>query len=201
MEEQDARTWDREAATFDDSADHGLRDPAVRTAWAELLRRTLPPAPARIADLGCGTGSLAVLAAELGHTVDGVDFSPSMLAVARAKTAGLPGVTLHLGDAADPPLSPHGYDVVMCRHLLWALSEPDAALGRWVELLRPRGRLLLVEGRWSTGAGLSRDETTALLRRAGLQPTVEPLDNPDYWGRPVTDDRYLAVAETEPDRC
>lgn len=44
--------WDSEAPTFDDAADHGLRDPAVRSAWRSLLSGLLPHPPSRIADLG-----------------------------------------------------------------------------------------------------------------------------------------------------
>ena len=76
--------WDAEAATFDDEADHGLADPATREAWRALLLGVLPPAPARIADLGCGTGSLSVLLAREGYAVDGLDLSPERVARARA---------------------------------------------------------------------------------------------------------------------
>ncbi len=60
----------------------------VRAAWRELLRPLLPPAPARVLDPGCGTGSLAVLLAGAGHDVTGVDFAPAM--VARAPPADEP---------------------------------------------------------------------------------------------------------------
>ncbi|WP_240694671.1 class I SAM-dependent methyltransferase [Cryobacterium sp. SO1] len=53
------RPWDGQANDFDDEADHGLQDPRVRAAWQSLLAPLLPERPARIADLGCGTGSLA----------------------------------------------------------------------------------------------------------------------------------------------
>ena len=52
--------WNSEATTFDDAADHGLRDPALRARWGELLRRLLPPG-GRVLDIGCGTGSLSLL--------------------------------------------------------------------------------------------------------------------------------------------
>ncbi len=80
-----SETWDAEAEHFDDEPDHGLRDPAIREAWRVLLREHLPAPPARIADLGCGTGSLSVLLADEGYAVDGVDFSPEMVRRARAK--------------------------------------------------------------------------------------------------------------------
>jgi ubiquinone/menaquinone biosynthesis C-methylase UbiE len=186
--------WDAEAATFDDEPDHGLRDPTTRVAWLELLSAHLPEPPARIADLGCATGTLSVLLADAGHDVDAVDFSPEMLARARAKAGDRSHVTFTLGDAGAPPLEPAAYDVVLCRHVLWALPDQPAALARWVELLRPGGRLLLVEGSWHTGAGLTAAETEALLQQVGRTPTTYRLEDPVYWGGPITDERYLVVA-------
>ena len=54
MDDQRRALWD-EAETFDEAADHGLRDPATRTAWQRLLLPLLPEYPQAIADLGCGT--------------------------------------------------------------------------------------------------------------------------------------------------
>ena len=195
MSEQSAIVWDEAAATFDQAADHGLTDPHVRTAWSELLRSTLPPAPARVADLGCGTGSIAILASELGHWVDGIDFSEEMLLAARRKSVGLRDVTFSHGDAACPNLVEGTYDAVVCRHVLWALPDPAAALARWDRLLRPGGRLILIEGRWSTGSGLGSSQTAQLLRDLGCAPTIIPLNDPQYWGGPIDDERYLATAE------
>lgn len=188
-------TWDEAAATFDEAADHGLRDPTVRDAWRALLTDALPPAPARVADLGCGTGSLSCLAAAAGHDVVGIDAAEAMLAVARAKAAaaGVP-VTFLLGDAAAPPLAAGSVDVVLVRHVLWALPDPAAAMARWVALLRPRGRLVLVEGRWATGAGLAADEVAGLVQRCGREAEVTPLVDPALWGGPVDDERYLVVS-------
>ena len=186
--------WDAEATDYDDPADHGLRDPAVRAAWRELLLGVLPPAPARVADLGCGTATLSLLLAEEGYAVDGVDFSPEMVRRARAKVAGRADVTITEGDAGSPPLSPAVYDVVLCRHVLWALPDQVAVLRRWTELLRPDGRLVLVEGSWATGAGLTADETAALLAAAGRGADVMRLDDAAYWGREISDERYLVVS-------
>ena len=184
--------WDREAETFDEAADHGLADPACRAAWRELLLGVLPPAPAQVADLGCGTGTLSLLLAEERYEVTGVDFSPAMVSRARAKAGH--AATFHEGDAADPPLEPAAYDVVLCRHVLWALPSPAAALARWVRLLTPGGRLVLVEGRWSTNAGLTADQAVGLMRDAGLEPELRPLPEPVYWGREIDDERYLVVS-------
>ena len=190
---RDSEVWDVEAEAFDEEPDHGLHDPVVRDAWRALLRSVVPPVPSRIADLGCGTGSLALLLAEDGHSVDGVDFSPEMVRRAVAKAGTYPGMTFTVGDAAAPALPPASYDVVLCRHVLWALPSPADALARWVDLLVPDGRVVLVEGNWSTGGGLTAEQTIALVEDVGLTPTLRPLPDPAYWGKRIADERYLVL--------
>lgn len=188
------RMWNDEAAAYDEPADHGLRDPAVRDAWRDLLLGVLPPAPARVADLGCGTATLSLLLADAGYPVDGVDFSPEMVRLARAKVRERTEVIVTEADAGTPPLAAGAYDAVLCRHVLWALPDQVAVLGRWVDLLAPGGRLVLVEGNWATGAGLAADTTLALLEAAGRPGVVRHLTEPAFWGREITDERYLVVA-------
>jgi ubiquinone/menaquinone biosynthesis C-methylase UbiE len=187
--------WDGQAATFDDEPDHGLREPAVRAAWARTLLPLMPGPPAAVADLGAGTGSLAVLLALAGYRVSGLDIAPAMVAVAQAKAeaAGV-AASFEVGDAAEPPWKPGTFEVVLCRHVLWALPDPHAAVGAWLRLLAPGGRLLLVEGRWHTEQGLTREQVLALLSGHGRGATVTSLDDPDLWGGPISDDRYLVLA-------
>jgi RimJ/RimL family protein N-acetyltransferase/protein-L-isoaspartate O-methyltransferase len=192
------REWDAEAASFDEPADHGLRDPAVRAAWRDLLLAAMPPAPARVADLGCGTGTLSLLLADEGYAVDGVDLSPEMVRLARAKAGDRSGVGFAVGDASAPALPESAYDVVLCRHLLWALPDPVAALRRWAALLRPGGRIVLVEGFWWNRAGLRAADTLRLLEEVGWAGEVIRLDDPAYWGRAIDDERYLIVASSSP---
>ena len=193
--------WDAQADSFDEEADHGLSDPEVREAWRDLLLGVLPAAPARVADLGCGTGTLGLLLAEEGYTVDGIDFSPAMVERARAKAAETSGTggagdrcSFVVSDAASPRLERFAYDVVLCRHVLWAMPDPAVALARWLRLLTPGGRLVLVEGRWSNGAGLSAEQTVRLVEDTGRTAAVTRLDDPAYWGRSIDDDRYVVVS-------
>ncbi|MEU1306123.1 class I SAM-dependent methyltransferase [Streptomyces shenzhenensis] len=188
--------WDAAAATFDDEPDHGLSDPEVRAAWADRLRAWLPGRPADVLDLGCGTGSLALLAAERGHHVTGVDLSPAMVDLARAKTAGRDAVFL-VGDAAAPPVGERRFDTVLVRHVLWTLPGPGRVLRHWSGLLRPGGRLVLVEGVWGavSPVGIPAARLTALLEPIASDVRTEPLsDEPALWGGPVTDERYAVVA-------
>ena len=129
----DPSYWDSQAATFDNDADHGLRDPRVRDAWRRLLLSHLPTAPAAIADIGCGTGSLSVLLTAEGYAVTGLDFAPAMIRAARAK-ARAAGVSARfvLSDAAAPALPPVSFDVVLARHVLWAMPDIDRSLAVWL---------------------------------------------------------------------
>lgn len=193
----DEPLWDDAAATFDQEPDHGLTDPAVRDAWADLLLRLLPGPPADVTDLGCGTGSLSVLLAESGYSVRGLDRSVRMIERARTKAAGLgQPVVFTLGDAARPPYRPSSADVVLVRHVLWALPDPDGTLAAWVRLLRPSGRLVLVEGRWSTGAGLAAEECQAIVLRHRSEAEIIQLDDSALWGRRITDVRYALVSKS-----
>lgn len=190
----DCAAWDREAATFDDEPDHGLADPATREAWRTLLCSVLPLTPARMVDLGCGTGTLSVLLAEEGYAVHGVDFAPAMVERGRCKAdaAGVP-VTFAMADVADPALERSAYDVVLCRHVLWAMPDPVAALTTWLGLLAPGGRVVLVEGSWHTGGGITATRCREIVQAAGRDAHVRPLPEAIYWGAAITDERYLVV--------
>lgn len=193
----DSRTlWDAEAEAFDEAADHGLHDPALRRAWADLLLPLIEGRGLRVADLGCGTGTLSVLLAdEGGHFVSGVDFSSEMIRRAREKAdRTIPMPVFTVADAARPPLPTGVFDVVLSRHVLWAMPDPAEALENWIGLLGPAGILILVEGRWHTGVGLTGDECVELVRARREDVQLRLLDDPAYWGGPITDERYLIVS-------
>jgi len=188
--------WDAQAASFDEEPDHGLRDPEVRQAWAARLASWLPSRASDVLDLGCGTGSLSLLASEQGHRVTGVDGSPAMIDLARAKLAGRDAAFL-VGDAAIPPVGEQRFDAVLVRHVLWALPDPGRALRHWRGLLRPGGRLVLIEGVWGTVSpvGIPADRLAGLLTPLAGDVRLERLsDDPLLWGKVVDDERYAVVA-------
>jgi 2-polyprenyl-3-methyl-5-hydroxy-6-metoxy-1,4-benzoquinol methylase len=191
--------WDDLAHSFDDEPDHGLRDSLVLETWTELLKTWVPATNATILDIGCGTGSLSVLLARLGNKVTGIDLSPSMISLARTKASAYGfEIEFHIMDASRPQFAERQFDLIICRHLLWALPEPDQVLQRWVKLLKPMGRLILIEGYWGTGAGLHAEEITEMLPSSFINISVRNLSNdPNFWGGNVTDERYIIIADLD----
>lgn len=200
------RYWDDFAAEYDSYPDHGLLDSDTRSAWKDLLRTWLPTTPSLVADLACGTGTMSVLMAELGHRVQGVDLSAQMVQLAQAKAAPFgSAIEVQQGDAGDPPFEPGSVDVVFARHILWTLPDPTAALQRWAALLRPGGRMVLVEGRWGLeaaadkpalpwNAGVPSEELAAVVRDLVGEPVVVQLDDAVFWGKEIEHERYLLRA-------
>jgi SAM-dependent methyltransferase len=150
----DIRTyWDEDAATYDLAAQHRPRNPFVMAAWTAALERLLPPSPVRILDCGAGTGFLSLIAARLGHRVTALDLSAPMLEHLRI-AASSEGLEIEIVESrADQPDGE--FDVVMERHLLWTLPDPEASLRAWRDVA-PTGTLVLVEALWGDADPIER---------------------------------------------
>jgi len=149
-----AAHWSRRAPGFDEDFGHGIRTPAERAAWDRILNLVVPRGRALDAlDAGCGTGFLTFELAGRGHHVTGIDFAPAMLAEARRKAAerGV-AVRLEQADAEQLPFPPASFDIAISRHLLWTLPHPEAAINEWIRVLRPGGRLVVVDGQFDPAA-------------------------------------------------
>lgn len=141
--------WSTRAPDYHASQQRADRQEGDREAWTGIIGRALPSPPARILDVGTGSGYLAFVMAGLGHEVTGLDSSPGMIEAATAARDARPqGPRFVLGDAVDPPGEAGAYDAVTSRYLMWTLREPHRALGRWRRLLRPGGRLVVVDAMW-----------------------------------------------------
>lgn len=143
------RYWNGRADAYDDDGISGVHDAEQREAWLSVLRTWTGEPSRRVLDLGCGTGTISLLLAELGHDVTGVDLSPRMLERARAKAREADrSIEFRTGDAEAVAVPDNAYDVVTARHLIWTLPNPSNALREWRRVVRPGGRIVLVEGYW-----------------------------------------------------
>ncbi|MBD2747064.1 methyltransferase domain-containing protein [Microvirga sp. BT688] len=140
--------WSARAATFDEQVGHEIFSEGERQAWRDLFLRHLGAGEGRRAlDLASGTGVISHLLHGLGFDVTGLDWSEAMLNQARAKAARRGAdIRFVMGDAERTLEQPGSYDVLVTRHLVWTLVDPKAAFREWHSLLKPGGRLLIVDG-------------------------------------------------------
>ncbi|MFE7595186.1 class I SAM-dependent methyltransferase [Kitasatospora sp. NPDC057512] len=143
----------------------GLYDPIVSLTrerlWRSLLAMHAAPRPGDvIVDVGCGTGSFAVLLgrAEPQATVIGVDPDPAVLRLARRKAAAAgvdPDFRTGMGDAVDDVVGPGTADTVVSSLVLHQCPVPmkQAVLAAMHRTLRPGGKLVIADyGRQRTAA-------------------------------------------------
>lgn len=98
-----------------------------------------------VGDLGCGTGRLAALVAPFVGRVVAVDGSANMLAAARERLAGRENVEFREGDLEALPVEPETLDVAVLSLVLHYAADPLRVLLEARRVLRPGGRLLLVD--------------------------------------------------------
>ncbi|MEX5635695.1 MULTISPECIES: class I SAM-dependent methyltransferase [Parafrankia] len=143
--------WDAAAPTFDVwRGDAGVtasgHTAGEARAWKLLWHRVLGPPPARVLDVGCGTGSMVLLLASFGYEVVGVDASAPMLTQARRKAdaAGLK-VELHVADASSLPFPDGHFDATVAKLVLWTMLDPEAAVTDWRRCTRPGGQVAAID--------------------------------------------------------
>src|SRR5262245_38505302 len=131
---------------------HNVYGPGAR----ELLLRAGIQRGMRVVDLGCGTGMVTQLLAELvgpAGEVVGVDYSAAQVEEARALLpASLKNVRFIEASATDTGLPRESFDLVYCRFLLIHLKDPKSALSEMYDLLKP-GAIIACEDGDLTSAG------------------------------------------------
>ncbi|MEO6248409.1 MAG: metalloregulator ArsR/SmtB family transcription factor [Sphingomicrobium sp.] len=153
----------------------------VEVAMAEMLGGTL----GRLVDIGTGTGRILELLGLASSEAIGIDRSPEMLRLARAKLDGL-GYELRQGDINALQLPDGSADTITLHQVLHFLPAPASAIAECARLLADDGQLLIVDfaphereelrvDHAHARLGFSDEQVTGWLGSAGLM-LVETRD-------------------------
>jgi ubiquinone/menaquinone biosynthesis C-methylase UbiE len=182
VKQQVAAHWGRRAAHFDEDFGHSIRTADERAAWNRVFALAVGGREGLDAlDIGCGTGFLSLELAARGHRVTGIDFAPAMLALAKEKAAASgAAIRFEEADAEQLPFAAGSFDLVITRHVLWTLPHPEAAIDEWIRVLRPGGRLAVIDGHSLVAPG--EEQAASARRSAEYAPIGDRL--PFLMGKP-----------------
>ncbi len=195
-------------------AEHGAAEDARQLvpgrswpAWARAISYLLPASD--VADLGCGDGYLTIEAARWATTVVGVDRSPEMLARAKAlaKRRKVSNIVWKRGELEKLPMDDASVDVAVLSQALHHADDPAQALAESARVLRPGGKLVVLDLRqhdqaWVQGAlgdrwlGFKDADLERMLGEAGFT-AVEVRVGARKTGDPFT---VLVAGGTKPAR-
>jgi len=163
------------------------------------LRAYLPPAPARVVDIGGGTGVQALALARLGYEVTVCEPDRRMMAEAVRAVAAAPRdardrIRLIQGDGLDAPqLAGDGFDATLCHGVIMFVPEPEALLRVLVQVTRPGGTISVVG-----------KNGPALALRAGLQgrwqDVLTQLSDGDHAGEVAEGAARVVLGPAPPNR-
>ncbi|MDO9414591.1 ArsR/SmtB family transcription factor [Pararhizobium sp.] len=136
--------FSRNAAEWDELRRLHVSDAEVEAA----LKRLVGDRPVdSLLDLGTGTGRILQLFEGVYRRGVGVDASRDMLAVARAnlEKSGITKASIRHGDIFNLPLEREEFDLVIIHQVLHFLEQPEAAISEAARMLRPGGRLVIID--------------------------------------------------------
>lgn len=205
-----SRRKDQLRSYFDELAGRFGRSYVPGRSWkafAEMLIRLLPPLV--IADLGAGEGTLALLLSQRAERVIAVDSSEKMVeyGLSLVERNGIQNLEYRLGDMEELPIASSEVDLVLMHQALHHALHPSQALSEAYRILRPGGRIVLldllkheVEAARELYAdvwlGFSQVDLLTLLRQAGFQQIDISLVDRDP--EPPHFETILAIAEKSP---
>ena len=135
--------WSQRAENF---AEQRIREfsSGKHELWMKEFKQYIPmDKRLKILDVGTGTGFFALLLADAGHHVIGIDLTENMVEEARKTAAELHiQADFYRMDAEAPGFAPGTFDVIVSRNLTWTLPHLGEAYKAWRRLLKKGGLLL-----------------------------------------------------------
>lgn len=145
------------ALLFDDKASERLLavyvTPDVVAQRRQIIAALRLQSGEKILDVGSGPGFLAAAMADLvgpQGAVQGIDISEPMRAIAAAHCADRPSVRFHAASATSLPFGDGAFDVATVTQVMEYVADVGAALGELARVLRPGGRMLILDTDWDS---------------------------------------------------
>ena len=163
------------------AGDFGVVAKSIAGSAESFVKRVPLPAGARVLDVACGTGNVAIPLAREGKVVMGVDIAANLLVQARERAAaeGL-AVQFDEGDAEQLPYSAGSFDAVMSMFGAMFAPRPELVVSEFARVLKPGGVLAMAN--WNP-AGFSGQ----MFRVNGRHvPPTPGLSAPVLWGDEAT---------------
>lgn len=144
---------------------------AQRALHRAILDLTVTAPVGDLLDVGCGRGSILKLLASRANRAVGVDIDANARQLARAELmlAGLPNCSLRKGDMHRLPFADDEFNTIIIDDVLVDAQQPVRALSEAARLLRPGGRLFILESVVKQSAGDIQSSLAEWSREAGLR--------------------------------
>lgn len=194
---QSSLSFDRLAATFDDQ--RSLPPVAVRALHAAFMD-LVDGGMATLIEPGAGTGRVAIPALAAGFQVTALDVSEPMLDGLRQRLLTLPELAgrcdIVAGDALSLPFDDHRFDVGVLAQVLYLIPDWPRALDELMRVVRPGGRVLLVQERTGMSTTLRRWDAAWRDATSGVGYKAIPQEPSDETAVMALAERAGDVTET-----
>jgi ubiquinone/menaquinone biosynthesis C-methylase UbiE len=155
---------------FDEAASNTLTaiylTPDVTEQRDKVMALLAPMIGERALDIGCGPGltteALALSVGSQGYVL-GLDIAPPMLDIAKRRCASLPQVAFGMADVIRLPYDDASFDIALASQVYEYVEQVDQALKELARVIRPGGRVVLVDTDWESAVWASHDD--ARMRR------------------------------------
>ncbi|HTI99923.1 MAG TPA: methyltransferase domain-containing protein [Dongiaceae bacterium] len=164
-----------------ESGDFGQIARSIEPAAEEFMSRQFLRRGARVLDVACGTGNLAIIAVRQGCVVSGIDIAANLLAQARIRAArGGNHVSFLEADAEALPFANEAFDLAVSMFGVMFAPQPEVAVAELHRVTKPGGRIALAN--WTPAGFIGSMFNTFKAFSAFLPTPSAGIPSPMAWG-------------------